>query len=1181
MNSLQQLNLRWQGYLEDPQAVSLLGLAPMSDEEVSEVRQAVHRFVGLRPDGINRCLEMYPAVTATWIAVAAANEFADGTFFPRLAKGLGFPDYLSSEGQREALTESFLKACRILNRPRTPAYSDTGFRRVREFLFHAGFPVCHSPKLAQAMRSLEREGELPEPSEPDVAEYLCDRLLERLGHLPIPTLLRSLRGSAGPLVAQLAYEVLLSGSYDRLNPHLGEALRKAFEARTVFFSGPRLRPPFLRLNLELDGFEIVCPSQEAQFVAQGRFGWLVNGRLHAWSASDDFLYKVGRDERIEVEASGLSGDTVIARSWEVGQIQKPINEIHLFDADSRRFRKTLPLADQVAELPPGDYWVVVPREIQSSDANQDLSWPDAVVLHVTVRPGQTIVLDSLTDKQFSLIARMAPVLLAHSSSTALPDAGEKLLLDDSVRLEAWFPASSSGWLLKVACSDREVTLSCDQAQVVSENWTAVTVDVSPHLKNLTPGLHEIECSLLKNGNVTAKRSFLFWAGCPRQREDGGFTWTARPANLEQPECVGFEQVADGVVVCQSTSPFRSLKFRLKDGFRESRWRNPGLFIELIQRRPGHVAETSSHPLGITIPASVDSDIWLRIWYDGKYPPRFRVNGTDDGRQMGLRGFVEFPLADLAVHHAQGGDIQAEIDSLTTLIARFASPLVPISINKLSGEEYRSLDFTFNQRLQKVCPVCIDLIHRRSITFKPMTFSSLGYAEFKTNDHGLPRIRIRNFRKVDNCTRTGGLTSIGSLLDSALSVTSPKTDQDVSRMTIGLDISTRGWPDGFWVVMLQAARSPNDLCEVVPGPDRKAALLLVAVKPDATSSELQKLLSAAWQATLVNRQSPWLQWNWTAELLASATDFLDVVQAMFAAGFTDRLATDFSWVALLERAVAAEAERRLRAGDVTAPKVLLDIARSNAGRSRLLRIPEVMAFPASSYAQLVEHDALIVALRQCSEICAFDWLSEFIVESPAAYSEEFLRNFSNYAEIKKDGATDELATFDVIAYWNQLENSRIPLADFDPGQRRDLLGESHWRWTWVQFVKRLSEQHGDTLGLMNACAHQAAPLLQFVRAWTEKRHLVPRQAWSRPWPQIQDSTDFSENMPRFCSAFALAARSAGEGQLSFPEALKVLVADTPQSSLEAGLRALLQLAPEMFGFFLLFWQTLIKTSPHHD
>lgn len=272
---------------------------------------------------------------------------------------------------------------------------------------------------------------------------------------------------------------------------------------------------------------------------------------------------------------------------------------------------------------------------------------------------------------------------------------------------------------------------------------------------------------------------------------------------------------------------------------------------------------------------------------------------------------------------------------------------------------------------------------------------------------------------------------------------------------------------------------------------------------------------------------------------------------------------------------------MRSGDGSAAKVLLSLARSRAGRRRLLRIPEVLAFPPKAYVELKHEEPSFTALRQCADLYALDWLSEFAAECPETLSHDYLRCFENYKDVAEHGATTELEEFSLEAYWQAL-NQVSAGGDFALKDGRHLLGSMHWKWTLREFRRRYAElQIGETMGFANACAHHANQLLAFVRAKTEQAHLVPRATWVSPCPALYAANDFEEALPRFCSVFALAARAAGEKRLNFPDAVVALRGGLPEQSFSDGLRALLELAPELLGFFLLFWQTLIKTSPHHD
>src|SRR5690606_34546281 len=130
-------------------------------------------------------------------------------------------------------------------------------------------------------------------------------------------------------------------------------------------------------------------------------------------------------------------------------------------------------------------------------------------------------------------------------------------------------------------------------------------------------------------------------------------------------------------------------------------------------------------------------------------------------------------------------------------------------------------------------------------------------------------------------------------------------------------------------------------------------------------------------------------------------------------------------------------------------------------------------------------------------------------------------------------------------------------------------------------RRMEREEDQQLGVANSVLSQADRLLDFTRDATSKARLVPSLAWSMPCPPRVEGDCLKEYMPRFCSAFALAARAAAERRIDFDRAMAVPRGGFSEEVFTAGLRAMIELAPELLGFFFLFWQTLIKTSPHYD
>ena len=1179
MRTIQQLNRRWLDYFASAGAVPLLGLSPMSNEEADEAKRSVHEFVRGRVDCLTRCLEVHPAVTSTWLAVSAANSYHNGTFWSRFATELGFPGELAGQPQRQALTAAFRKACRELGRPRWLSQRSGGFSLVDEFLFHAGFPVCHSHHLAAAMRALERDSELPDPADLDADESLSELLSEQLGSLPIPTMLRALRGSAGPLVARAALEVLSTGGYDQLNPRLGEALKEAFEARTVSLTGPRLRPPYLRLDENLTGFDVLCPAQDASFVLLGRFGWQVNGRLSSWPSGEDFVVSTGHEESVEVAASGLCQTSSLARSWHLLEFRQPIGKVHVFEVESRRFRKSLPLADNAAELAAGDYWLLFPFGWHCDDANLDIFWPKAVAIHVTIQPGRKTEVEGPDGERFLLASRMAPILLPETAAFALTYEGEKLLLGDSLRLHVWLPKGSSECSVRLTGGGDEITFNCEFEDTASD-WAITAVDASTFTKQLAPALYEFEAVLLKKGQTKARRRFLLWTGCYELHKDGSFALTSHPRNLDASACNGFDEITKGLQIRPGALPFRSLAFNLGGVVKHLRWRNQGLFAELIHPQSGRAALVQPLTLGNTVAASADSNAWLRLWFDSDAAPLFLLNGVRENRQPDVRGFVEFSLADLALRHPQGGQIEAAGKDATKLLMKFASPLRPTSLHKSTTKGCRSLDYVLSQPVEYVRPCCVELVTGRRFEFKPKIFNPKEPVRFDHTAGGLPTIFVRPGAKQD--AQRPCATSLGEMIEIALKEKSRGDQTAFSRIRIGLDVPTGGWQPGFWLVSLEAARRDTDCCERLAGPDGKPAAIIIATQPtDFDSAEPLRLLCQVWQETMQNRDEAWLDWAWTPAALASAASLIETARSMFPDGFTENLRNELAWLDLLEKAVAAEAERLLKAGDDSAPQLLLGLARSRAGRLRLLRVPEVMAFPAHVYIALRHREPAFVALRQCADVCALDWLSQFVAECPEMLAGEYLRCFANFPEIASNGPSTELEGFEIAQYWRTL-TTIAAVGAFDPADGRDLLGPEHWQWALHKFRQRCAErQSSESLGFANGCAHNAGRLLAFMRNKVERAHLVPSATWLAMCPSLHSNNDFEETLPHFTSTFALAARAAAERRLNFSEALAALRGQLPEHSFSAGLSALLEIAPELFGYYLLFWQTIIKTSPHYD
>jgi hypothetical protein len=85
-------------------------------------------------------------------------------------------------------------------------------------------------------------------------------------------------------------------------------------------------------------------------------------------------------------------------------------------------------------------------------------------------------------------------------------------------------------------------------------------------------------------------------------------------------------------------------------------------------------------------------------------------------------------------------------------------------------------------------------------------------------------------------------------------------------------------------------------------------------------------------------------------------------------------------------------------------------------------------------------------------------------------------------------------------------------------------------------------------------------------------------WHQPWLQVSlPDRALMENCSRFASVFALSARASAAKWLKFEDATRWLVEHGDHR--EQTITAMVGLAPELLGFYLMFWELMVRTYPH--
>jgi hypothetical protein len=222
--SLKDQECRWSQYLKSDQCPKILGLAPVSQEDLNVMAQLKARTGQNHVDDLLRKLSDYPATTSVWIVAMSARVYHEGKFWAKLEAETGYE--LSTTEHRKKLRTAFRNTIteqkfRFERGPR----SDSAKPSMRqEFLFQAGIPLCLCEELVKSIKAIERAEGLPDADDTLGPEWLREKLLAKTQDAG--TLHDSLNGKAGQPVCEAVLGFLNGGSIQ-----VSEALRKALEVQ--------------------------------------------------------------------------------------------------------------------------------------------------------------------------------------------------------------------------------------------------------------------------------------------------------------------------------------------------------------------------------------------------------------------------------------------------------------------------------------------------------------------------------------------------------------------------------------------------------------------------------------------------------------------------------------------------------------------------------------------------------------------------------------------------------------------------------------------------------------------------------------------------------------------------------------------------------------------------------------
>jgi hypothetical protein len=1108
-----------------------------------------------------------------WLARKASEAYEFGTFWENFEDrvAIKIPSHARAD-----LAELFRQFCPRLMAGYVTPPEPGAFKHVEAFLFQAGLPLCHCHHFARLVQQVERRFGLPDPNAADAGEELRDHVLACSMSLGVPLLKRALRGPAGPLICGAALRVVLQGNYHGISPQLGKALADAFASQAGAQLRRAARSPYLRLSEHLTSLEIVGPRQDANLIGDRGLIWVVNGMSYPTPASDEFVFPLGDQPRSTVELRGLRRDLTASRTFVTRLIDRQ-QPFMLFDYESGRLRREE--SGSTLWLPPGDHYLLHASNLHLGPATDEYHWGDGQrtlsLLRVGPEAGATL---SGPSGAWDFRAAAAPFLDVQGQDV-LTDDGERIHFHWNNFPAVWRPHQpdllwDASWSIQVTANSQGQTWELTEGEIRA-GMMHCQPDGHTFLQSLRPGLHQIEVSVFRRERCELRQSFLVWMGLERYQAGQQFELSGEPLNLIAEQCQGFD--IGPTVIRHRHDHLRQhrLAFDL-GGSQNFHWSQAGTFLESFEKKAGRAIQPEPRKLGESFSASIDSARWLRVWRVPAADAALVVNGgTIQQMRVGSRHpFLDVSLAQLSTLYPDGGRISLRWRDWETSVATFARPLVPCRIQRSFSQGRQLLNFSFPDEVRWVKPRIHELASDRIFGFTGEALAPGGVVEFAAE--GNPCVV---------CTR-------------ASEENHPAVP---NAYAIAVAVSQADCPAGFWLVELEVRRKDTDDWQLVVDAKGRSAPLLVVVPADQTeaSPRLQLLASAYTcgsrtpsQPNELDRFSPNRQ---------ELSDLLSEVLEIIKPGFPPELSREFRWLEALFRDLAACCGEALRETEEDEIARLLTLASVVADRSKpgwdflrahslFVSVPGLLALDAPHYTGLSTAHPLPQALQWCGRLAqdasvvpAFRDLIEEVCLNPHAPPPEtygVLRLFQNFTQVLQG-----MADFNRFNYERYLTGLVGPIEQIQPHaeefDRHTVLGPSHVRWALSQLAeRRRATLQSEGLGDVNILLDRAGSFRDWLKSRLHARsQVMPALTWNRPWLQAslpQDS--LIENSVRFASLFALAARSAGAGWLDFHEVTEWLC-QHGTSRTEKTIATLVGLAPELFGYYLMFWELMIRTYPH--
>jgi hypothetical protein len=714
MKPLESKNRRIIRMIGESPTPTILGLLPLDSQEQQDLLLVVRACAAGDARRLLAIVAQYPAAGSYAVTLALGAGATEATFWEPICSGL---EVYFAQNDRDTLSHLVWVACIQLGLVVPDLDKGGGADRLlKPIIFQAGILPYWSESLAIAIqRDLQRHPS-PDLADEDQVARFAARLVERVP-AGLARLRRTLESKIGSLVCVAVLKAFNAQNFRLLPPHLQRPIEEAFASGTV----ERARSPFLRLEAESGRLSLVLPRQSSKLVSPASWWEVKDRRFHALVDRELDVHDLGGD-RVRVRLRGLLRGFE-DQEYEVKLAPDDSEPVFAFRLPEGR-RVLLPRADEI-ELPSGDYCVLVDPEAATSEKEEFQIAGQFRIARVEMFPARTPLSIEGSGWRRVLSPRVMPefALQRGGGDRLETSSGQPVYFGHSLDLQAYVPVVAGGTgaegdrgiMFRLECpDDPAATLQerqYDEAttQGVVRCYDLTTQFFRPFLESLAAGIHRIRITGEGQSRAFSKE-IQYWKGLLYVSEAQGFVCDHPPDNVDTTRSTGVVRRPSGLEVDPGHlgSEF-SLVLKRPD--RVLTLPKPGIWVQLVDAVSGErrfiargecidvnptgvqtvtITNGGTQPwtarcgeVAISVIRAGTQCVLQMVGLLGQFGDSGRITAWGpEGRGLELFGFVKTTLArDLVIDNAPGAPElavtltvgQAEVREIEINCTRFSTP----------------------------------------------------------------------------------------------------------------------------------------------------------------------------------------------------------------------------------------------------------------------------------------------------------------------------------------------------------------------------------------------------------------------------------------------------------------------------------------------------------------------------